>query len=60
MKKLKFKVWYSEEDDCWISRARGFPGAPKQRAFGHGNTPGIAMLECTISAQILLDLFAAK
>jgi hypothetical protein len=57
MKDLKFKVWFSTEDECWIARAKGFPNAPKQRAHGHGSTPGIAVLECTIAANLMLELF---
>lgn len=57
MKDLRFKVWFSQEDGIWIARAKGFPNCPKQRAFGHGDTPGIATLYCTEAAQIILDLF---
>jgi hypothetical protein len=57
MNELRIKVKFSAEDGCWIATAKGFTNCPKQRARGHGNTPGIATLHCTEAAQLMFDLF---
>ena len=55
---LTFTVWYSEEDECWLSKASGFSNG--QTTTNHGDTPQEALAENLIGSQLIFEALQGR
>lgn len=48
MKNFRFDIWWSQEDDCWVTRVNG-PSDEYALVSGHGSSPKSALHECLVA-----------
>ena len=54
---LRFEVWFSTEDKCWIGRVEG-PPIEGSSISGHGSSPNAALRECLVALDLALGPWA--